>query len=119
MTGARRGRSDPLPRHRRHDRLDEVRHRLGGADPHGAADPRRPSSEHLAPEASLRVGRGGLGLLRQHPFPVQPGGQDELRLLAVHVASSSSAIARQSACRARNILLFTVPTATPSTSAVS
>ena len=75
--------------------------------------------ERLAGGTPVGMGIGGLGVPGAHPLAIHPSRQDELRALAVHVASSSSAIARQSACRARNILLFTVPTATPRTSAVS
>ena len=112
-------RSSPLPRDGSHDRLYQVGHRLRSADPHGTADPRGSFAEGLASGARLCVRDGRGRLSHGHAITVHPGGQDELHRVAVHVASSSSAIARQRACRARNILLFTVPTATPRTSAVS
>ena len=107
-------------RHRRHDPVGEVGDVLGGADPYRRSYLQRAPLERGAGCArrNVRLDRAPLG--RRQVRAVHRGRHERLRAAAVHrAASSSTAIAAQSARRARNIRLFTVPTATPSTSAAS
>ena len=109
----------PLPNDPVHDRAGEIRDLLGRADPHRRADPGRSLLECPTPSATHDVHIRCLRLASRQVDAVHPRRDKGLHAFAVHVPASSSAIAAQSACRARNIRLFTVPTATPSTSAAS
>ena len=116
--GARSAR--PFPRHAGHDRLGQVGHTLGGPDPHRRAHARGSLLERAARGAARNVGIHAGPLRRGEVLAVHPSREQRLHVSAVHgAASSSPAIARHSAWRARNMRLFTVPTATPSTSATS
>ena len=101
-----------LGRDARHDRAHQVGDRFRRPNADGRAHAERAGLERPASSTRRRMRIDG----RAHAFggalPIEASGEDGLRAVAVHRAASSSSSARQSAWRARNIRLFTVPTRT-------
>ena len=109
-----------LGRHPRHDGLGQVGHLFGRTDRTAVRTRVERSSKVRQDAQPARWVSTPSRWTDEQVRPVHARGDERLHVSTVHVvASSSPAIARHSAWRARNIRLFTVPTATPSTSEAS